>query len=125
MSPVVVETDDEITRFASVYLGPPGKTLPFHVRYTAYLLGLVIFTSIILIEALLPVVSVGAPPSWELAITMVTTAGIMYAVDYDKPPAEVIRNLVTVTRIRRHPAPVPTATTPSLSGIKITRDPVV
>ena len=35
--------DDEIYNVDAVWLGPPGKTLPFRARYVAYAVGAVIF----------------------------------------------------------------------------------
>ena len=35
--------DDEIYNVNAVWLGPPGKTLPFRARYVAYAVGAAVF----------------------------------------------------------------------------------
>lgn len=92
--------DDDIRRFAAVWLGPPGKTLPWRARYSAYVLGFAIFSLILLIGALTPI-PVGSPPTWELAITMLATTLLMTAVDYDKPLTAAVRSALAVLVSRR------------------------
>jgi hypothetical protein len=87
---LVLRPDDDIRRYAAVWLGPPGKTLPWRTRYSAYVLGFGIFMAILLVEALTPL-SMGKPPTWELAITMLLTTLVMQMVDYDKPLGAAVR----------------------------------
>lgn len=124
MTPHQVEPDDEISRFAAVYLGPAGFGFPWAVRYTAYGTGLVIFAAIITAEAVIPGLSVGLPPVWEAAVTILTTAVIMLAVDYDRPALAVVHNIVTVARVRHHHPTRTQVTAPAMRDIKIDRSPL-
>lgn len=123
--PFVVEPDDDVWRFQSVWLGPPGYTLPFHVRYVAYVLGASIYVGIILIEAVLPVVSVSTPPFYELLVTLLVTALIMNAVDHDKPLAAAVQTTVGALRSPGKPRDVTHHAHPHLGSIvKFTKDPI-
>ena len=42
--------DDEIYNVNAVWLGPPGKTLPFRARYVAYAVGAAVFVLLQIVE---------------------------------------------------------------------------
>ena len=42
--------DDEIYNVNSVWLGPPNRTLPFRARYSAYMVGAVVFVLLQMVE---------------------------------------------------------------------------
>lgn len=120
---VRIEADDEIRRFVSVWLGPPGWALPFRIRYIAYGLWFTLFLAILLFEAITPL-HVGVPPVWEFTIAVLTTNGLMMAVDHDKPLTAVVQNLVNVATAPGHPRPL-RAVRPSLGRtVKTTKDPI-
>lgn len=119
-----LEPDDEVRRFSAVYLGPPGWDLPFHVRYSAYALGALIFATVLLFEALTPV-PIGTPPTWELAITVLGTYAVMQAVDHDKPLPAVTGNALEALRIATTRNPAPQQIRPRLANIvKTTKEPL-
>lgn len=118
-----IEADDEVRRFNAVYLGPPGYSLPFHARYSAYAVGAAIFAVILLIEAITPL-SVGLPPIWEGVFTVLGTSVVMSAVDHDKPLGPVVRSAVNVARAPRPRPERITRTRPRAGYIKITKDPI-
>lgn len=114
--------DDEVRRFNAVYLGPKGWTLLWHARYSAYGTGAAIFVAILLVEALTPL-SVGKPPIWEIAFTVLGTTLLMTAVDHDKPVQAVLSNLANVYR-HRDPGEAPEHVQPRARMIKTTKDPI-
>jgi hypothetical protein len=118
-----IEPDDEVRRFAAVWLGPPGYSLPWRARYAAYAVGAAIFMLILLVEAITPL-AVGIPPVWEICITVLATSALMMAVDHDRPLSAAIRNVITVARAPRPQADTPVHRRPVLRRVKITRKPL-
>lgn len=118
-----IETDDEVRRFNFVFLGPQGKTLPWHARYASYGVGAGVFLTILLIEALTPL-HVGVPPVWEAVITILVTSYVMSAVDHDKPIQAVLRNVVDVARAPRPSSTGTRVSRPASGIVKITKDPI-
>lgn len=123
--PRKLRPDDDVRRFASVWLGPPGYSFPWRARYLAYMVGFAIFAAILLIEAITPL-HVGIPPIRELAVTMLATTAIMTAVNHDVPLNAAIRNVVNVLRAPR-PNQDQLGTSrvrPVARRVKITRTPI-
>jgi hypothetical protein len=58
---MLLRPDDDVYRVDAVWLGPQGLTLPWTARYTAYGIWLLMFVSILLAEAVLPM-QVSIPP---------------------------------------------------------------
>lgn len=119
-----IEADDEVRRFTSVYLGPPGFDLPFHVRYSAYAVGGAVFLAILFIEGVLPAVSVGVPPIWELIFTFLITTVVMTAVDHDRPLASAVSNARNVAQAVRPSRDAVRRRRPTARHLKITKDPI-
>ena len=80
--------DDEVYRVDAVWLGPRGLTLPWSARYSAYGIWLVLFVSVLLVEAVLPM-SVSVPPVWELVLTILATYALTGVIDHDRPLVSV------------------------------------
>lgn len=121
--PYRVKPDDEVRRFAAVWLGPPGYSLPFHARYAAYGLGAAILTFIFLVELLTPI-PFGVPPVWEVCMTVLATTAVMSAVDNDKPLGSAFRNVWNVICTARQPRDTVTTYQPTLPRkITTTRTP--
>jgi hypothetical protein len=83
-----VVPDDEVYRVHAVWLGPRGLTLPWTARYAAYGIWLLLFISVLAVEAVLPV-AVSVPPVWELVVTVLGTYAVMGLVDHDRPVGTV------------------------------------
>src|SRR3954470_23557804 len=81
---MLLRPDDEIYRVDAVWLGPRGMTLPWTARYSAYGIWLVLFVSILLAEAVLPM-RVSVPPVWELVLSVLTTYALTGVIDHDRP----------------------------------------
>ena len=75
--------DDEVYRVDAVWLGPRGLTLPWSARYSAYGIWLVLFVTVLLVEAALPM-SVSVPPVWELVLTILATYALTGVIDHDR-----------------------------------------
>lgn len=86
--------DDEIYNVDAVWLGPPGKTLPFRARYVAYAIGTVIFVLLQIIERRLGI-GVGF---FSLAYSLLATAGltrlVLAFVDHDRPVITVVQSFI-------------------------------
>jgi hypothetical protein len=80
-----VAPDDDVYRVNAVWLGPRGLTFPWTARYLAYATWLVTFLAILLIEAVVPPLSVSVPPVWEFSITTLFTYAVMGFVDHERP----------------------------------------
>ncbi|MGA8209230.1 MAG: hypothetical protein WB798_03645 [Nocardioidaceae bacterium] len=80
--------DDEVYRVDAVWLGPRGMTLPWAARYSAYGIWLVLFVSVLVVEALLPM-RVSMPPVWELVLTILATYALTGVIDHDRPLVSV------------------------------------
>ncbi|MCL8026031.1 hypothetical protein [Nocardioides bruguierae] len=80
--------DDDVYRVDAVWLGPRGMTLPWTARYSAYSIWLVLFVSILLVEAGLPM-HVSVPPVWELVFSVLATYALTGVIDHDRPLASV------------------------------------
>jgi hypothetical protein len=91
--------DDDVYRVDAVWLGPKGMTLPWSARYSAYGIWLVLFVSVLLVEAVLPV-SVSMPPVWELVLSILATYALTGLIDHDRP-------LLTVWQLMKAEARTP------------------
>lgn len=82
--------DDEIYNVNAVWLGPPGKTLPWRARYVAYAVGLVVFVLLQVLERRLGI-GLGF---FSLAYSVLATVGltriILGVVDHDRPLGSVL-----------------------------------
>jgi hypothetical protein len=85
---MLLRPDDDVYRVDAVWLGPRGLTLPWTARYSAYGIWLMLFVSVLLVEALLPM-SVSVPPVWELVLTILATYAVTGVIDHDRPVVSV------------------------------------
>ena len=105
---MLLRPDDDVYRVDAVWLGPQGMTLPWTVRYTAYGIWLMLFVSIMVIEALLPM-RVSVPPVWEVVITVLATYALTGVIDHERPVRSVwqlLRAEISAPRAVRDPRPV-------------------
>lgn len=116
-----LEPDDEVHRWASVWLGPEQVTLPFHARYSAYVMFFALAALNFVIVGITPL-AVGPVPIWEFAYALLVTSVLMSAVDHDRPVHAVV---LTVARehLRRHHRPRVARYAPR-ARVKITRNPI-
>lgn len=99
--------DDEIYTVNAVWLGPPGKTLPFRARYVAYGVGAAVFVLVQMIERRLGIGFGFFALAYSLLVTVAITRLILRVVDHDRPVSAVLKGLVNevsapraTTRIR-------------------------
>ncbi len=85
---MLLRPDDEVYRVDAVWLGPRGLTLPWTARYSAYGIWLMLFVSVLLVEAILPM-GVSVPPVWELVLTILATYAVTGVIDHDRPVVSV------------------------------------
>lgn len=114
--------DDEVYRVDAVWLGPRGLTLPWSARYSAYGIWLVLFVSVLLVEALLPL-RVSVPPVWELVLTILATYALTGVIDHDRPLVSVWHLLRAEASAPRPSRPVrPTRTSASAVRVRKFRE---
>lgn len=101
---MLLRPDDEVYRVDAVWLGPRGLTLPWAARYSAYGIWLVLFVSVLLVEAILPI-PVSIPPVWELVLTILATYAVTGVIDHDRPVISVWQLLRTEVTAPRSPKP--------------------
>jgi hypothetical protein len=99
---VLLRPDDEVYRVDAVWLGPRGLTLPWTARYSAYGIWLVLFVTVLLVEAILPI-GVSVPPVWELVLTILATYAVTGVIDHDRPVVSVWQLLVAEVTAPRPP----------------------
>ena len=98
---MLIRPDDEVYRVDAVWLGPRGFTLPWSARYSAYGIWLVLFVSVLLVEAALPM-RVNVPPVWEFVFSVLATYALTGVIDHDRP-------LISVWELLRSEASAPRA----------------
>ena len=101
---MLLRPDDEVYRVDAVWLGPRGLTLPWTARYSAYAIWLVLFVSVLLVEALLPM-GVSIPPVWEFVLTILATYAVTGVIDHDRPVVSVWQLLRVELTAPRPPKP--------------------
>jgi hypothetical protein len=114
--------DDEVYRVDAVWLGPSGMTLPWSARYSAYAIWLVLFVTILLAEAVLPM-PVSVPPVWEVVLSVLATYAVTTFIDHERPVRSVwqlVRAETTAPRAREPRSPVRLTT----SRVRVRRDDV-
>jgi hypothetical protein len=99
---MLISPDDDVYRVDAVWLGPQGFTLPWSARYSAYGIWVVLFISVLVVEALLPT-RVSIPPVWELVLTILATYALTGVIDHDRPLTSVWELLRTELRAPRAP----------------------
>ncbi|MDN5795868.1 MAG: hypothetical protein L0H79_08975 [Intrasporangium sp.] len=86
--------DDEIYNVNAVWLGPPGRTLPFRVRYVAYAVGAVVFVLLQMIERRLGIGLGFFSLAYSLLATVGLTRLVLSVVDPDRPLGAVVTAFV-------------------------------
>ncbi|KRE63558.1 hypothetical protein [Nostocoides sp. Soil756] len=86
--------DDEIYNVNAVWLGPPGKTLPFRARYVAYGVGAGVFVLLQIAERRLGIGVGFFAIAYTLLVTVGVTKVILRLVDHDRPLGAVLRGLM-------------------------------
>jgi hypothetical protein len=94
--PVVLRADDAIYRNRNVYLGPPGKTLPWEARYIAYVLWLPTYGLILWVESLIGMLMF--PPLIEIVYATIIVWGIGKSIDNERPLRTVVRSVLVTHR---------------------------
>jgi hypothetical protein len=114
---VLIRPDDEVYRVDAVWLGPRGCTLPWSARYSAYGIWLILFVSVLLAEAALPM-RVSVPPVWELVLTILTTYSLTGVMDHERPLISVWELLRSELSAPRRCQPHPPARL-SAAGVRV------
>jgi len=116
-----VAPDDEVYRVNTVWLGPRGLTFPWTARYLAYAVWLVTFLVVIGFEVVVPGLSPGIPPTWEVVITTLFTYAVMGLVDHERPVAAVWQTFTADLSAPRRATSRPTVTSTRKVRIRQTR----
>lgn len=82
--------DDEIYNVNAVWLGPPGKTLPFRARYVAYAVGFLVFVILQVLERRLGIGLGFFSLAYSLLVTVGLTRLVLSVVDADRPLGSVL-----------------------------------
>lgn len=82
--------DDEIYNVNSVWLGPPNRTLPFRARYSAYMVGAVVFVVLQMVERRLGIGLGFFSLAYSLLATVALTRLILSVVNPDRPLGAVL-----------------------------------
>lgn len=82
--------DDEIYNVNSVWLGPPNRTLPFRARYSAYMVGSVVFVLLQIVERRLGIGLGFFSLAYSLLGTVALTRLILSVVNPDRPLGAVL-----------------------------------
>ena len=102
--------DDEIYNVNAVWLGPPGKTLPFRARYVAYGVGAAVFVLLQIAERRLGIGIGFFALAYTLLVTVGVTKVILRVVDHDRPLRAVLRGLINEVNAPRAQARAKTST---------------
>lgn len=89
---MMLRTDDDLYVVDQVWLGPPGKELPWHARYSAYGWGFAIYLTLMLLERSVLHVPFGFwTLVWTLIGTIALTGLVMRHVTPDRSFLAVLR----------------------------------
>jgi hypothetical protein len=113
----LIRPDDDVYRVDAVWLGPQGFTLPWSARYSAYGIWLMLFVSVLLVEAALPM-RVTVPPVWETVLTILATYALTGAIDHDRPLVSVW-HLVRAEVLAPRPAKAVRPARVSVSSVRV------
>ncbi|MBT9275958.1 hypothetical protein KMZ32_17930 [Phycicoccus sp. MAQZ13P-2] len=102
--------DDEIYTVNAVWLGPPGKTLPFRARYVAYGVAAAVFVLVQMVERRLGIGFGFFALAYSLLLTVGVTKLILRVVDHDRPVGAVLKGLANEVGAPRATTRVTTAT---------------
>lgn len=94
--------DDEIYNVNSVWLGPPNRTLPFRARYSAYMVGAVVFVLLQMVERRLGIGLGFFSLAYSLLATVALTRLILSVVNPDRPLAAVLAAFAHEVSAPRH-----------------------
>lgn len=98
--------DDEIYNVDAVWLGPPGKTLPFRARYVAYAVGAVIFLLLQIVERRLGIGIGFFSLAYSLLITVGLTRLILTVVDHDRSVLATLQSFLNELHAPRDDNPI-------------------
>lgn len=80
-----LRNDDQLHSVEDTFLGPPGYSLPFRVRYRSYGVGFAVFIAILALEREAGIGLSFGSIAWCLLLTVAITTGIMQVVTHDRP----------------------------------------
>ncbi|MFR9806465.1 hypothetical protein ACL02T_29875 [Pseudonocardia sp. RS010] len=116
-------SDDELYSFQNVYLGPPGRTLPFKARYIAYALWVGWVFILLILRAQL-----GLMPGFDgylmvVILAVVATKLTMRVITPERPVLGVLRMFLAELNTPRAnaAAPVVTVSDPRHVLVSVTR----
>jgi len=92
--------DDDVRRVNLIYLGPPGNTFPFHVRYVAYAAGLVMYFLWLGVAFLLPLPII-LTLFYPLIAAILSTYGLMSQINHDRNVRNVLDTWQAEFRTRK------------------------
>ena len=95
-----IRTDDEVYRVDAVWLGPPKATFPWRARYVAWVVGIVTFLLVLLIERRIGFGFGFFSTAWAVVVTIVATRLICKRISHERP-----LGAVTVMWLRELTAP--------------------
>lgn len=96
-----IRTDDDVYRVDSVWLGPPKATMPWHVRYVAWGIGLVVFFLVIAAERAVGIGFGLFSTGWGLVLTVAITRALARMINYERPLGAVLSLFVSEVRTPR------------------------
>jgi hypothetical protein len=82
--------DDSLHSVDDVFLGPPGWSLPFRVRYRAWGVGFAVFVVLLSLERAGGIGFGFASLAWGLLLTVAITTGLMQLVTHDRPLRAIV-----------------------------------
>ena len=87
---VRLPVDDEIYQVNGVWLGPPGKTLPWRARYVAYGVAVAIFVVLQTLERRLGIGLGFFSVAYSVMLTVGLTRLVLTVVDHDRSVVSVV-----------------------------------
>jgi hypothetical protein len=82
--------DDQLHSVDNYFLGPPGWSLPWKVRYSAYVVGFVVFVAALGLEREAGIGFSFGSFAWGLLLTVAVTTGLMRVVTHDRPLRAIV-----------------------------------
>ena len=85
-----LQTDDDVYRVDSVWLGPPKLTFPWRARYVSYALGLAVLIVVMVLQRRLGIGFGVLSTAWALVVTVTVVRLVGHRINDEQPLTHLI-----------------------------------
>lgn len=97
------QTDDEVYRVDSVWLGPPKLTFPWRARYVAYAIGLAVLVLVMALQRRLGIGFDALSTAWAMVVTIAVVRLVGHRITDERPLSHLLMSWWADVRTPRPP----------------------